>query len=339
VAQGGVQTNPVWGTSGGAVLAFSDLLGDDRLLVTFYSADVPGRRFVDGLNVGLTRVHLGRRANVGYGAFRYSGLRYDRTDPDADATYPVLFEQLAGGFGVVSYPLSRFQRVEVTGSLAFNRKEVTFAQVERDALLYTQHLALTHDNALYGYNGPLDGWKAQVGAGYTTDLRYSNVSYYTLSADVRRYTRLFGDVSLASWGLVRTNVGREARLFLLGGSWDLRGFPFLRVRGQNQWFTSHELRFPIAYAPSAYVPLLAPFGILNLRGALFADAAHAWNDGYRQREPQLLTGRTLGAVGGGLRMNLFGGIVLRYDLGWRFEDGLDWGERRPFRQFFFGYDF
>ncbi len=338
VAQGAVSTNPLWGASGGAVLAFSDLLGDDRIFVTAYATEVPGGSFVDGLNVAVSRFHLGRRANVGYGAFRFSGLRYDRTDPDADATYPFFFEQLTGGFGAVSYPLSTFQRVEVTGSLAWNHKRVAIADVDRDALLYQQAVGLTHDNALYGFNGPVDGWKANLQAAYTTDLRFSNVSYYTLSADLRRYTRL-GPLTLAHWGMARTNVGREARLFLLGGSWDLRGFPFLRVRGRNLWFTSHELRFPLAYAPSAYIPILAPFGIANLRGALFADAARAWNDAYDQREDGLYTGRTLGALGAGLRINIFGGFVLRYDTGWRFEDGLDWGERERFNQVFFGYDF
>lgn len=338
-AEGALQTNPVWGTTGGAVLAFSDLLGDDRLFVTLYQADVPGSSFIDGLNFGLSRIHLGRRADVGYGLYRFSGLRFDRTDPSADASYPILFEQLAGGFGLVRFPLSRFQRIELSGSLAWNEKEIGLIGERQEALLYSQSVALTHDTALYGWNGPVGGWKTQLTAAYTTDLRFSTVSYFTLSADARHYARLAPEITLASWGLARFNVGREARLWLLGGSWDLRGYPFLRVRGQNQWFTSHELRFPLVFAPGASLPVLAPFGIVNLRGALFVDAARAWNDAYDQREAQLLTGRTLGSAGTGLRMNLFGGLVLRYDIGWRFEDGFVWDERRPFSQFFFGYDF
>ena len=31
--------------------------------------------------------------------------------------------------------------------------------------------------------------------------------------------------------------------------------------------------------------------------------------------------------------------VLLYDIGYRFTDGLQWSERSPFSQFFFGYDF
>src|SRR5690606_20736915 len=135
------------------------------------------------------------------------------------------------------------------------------------------------------------------------------------------------------WGMGKINSGREARLFILGGSWDLRGHRFLSIRGTKMWFTSHELRFPILQAPSLYVPLLAPFGIANLRGAFFLDAAHVWNDGYYDQRPMplanidpitgtnLSTGQTLGAAGLGFRMNLFGGFVLRYDLGYRYSDG------------------
>jgi outer membrane protein assembly factor BamA len=87
-----------------------------------------------------------------------------------------------------------------------------------------------------------------------------------------------------------------------------------------------------------YIPLLAPFGVANLRGALFADAAHAWNDGYTDIEPSIRTGETHAAAGLGLRLNLFGGLVLRYDLGYGYRD---WARSsdRMFRQFFFGYDF
>lgn len=116
------------------------------------------------------------------------------------------------------------------------------------------------------------------------------------------------------------------------------------VRGQKMWFTSHELRFPILTAPSLYLPILAPLGVANLRGALFFDAAHAWNNDYNEtgltesRRDQINIGETLGAIGAGLRVNLFGGFVLRYDIGYRYRDGFK-EQDKFFRQFFFGWDF
>ena len=136
------------------------------------------------------------------------------------------------------------------------------------------------------------------------------------------------------------NHGREARLWFMGGSWDLRGYPLFDVRGKKAWFTSHEFRFPLVENPSAYVPPLAILGIVNLRGALFFDAAHTWNDRYtRANSPDLCREKPLGSTGFGFRLNLFGGFVLRYDLGYRFRDAFKSRESNLFRQFFFGFDF
>ena len=349
-AQGGVSTaRAIDYNAGGATLVFSDMLGDDRIFVSAYSASGGGfgaNNLLDGLNASVVRFHLGRRANVGYGVFRTSGPRYDRTDPDRSTPIP-FFEQEHGALGVVSYPLSFFQRVELQTSFALGSKAGLFpvpGTVGQSALdtLRTGSLAnvlsLVHDNALYSRWGPVEGTRANVSAGYVADVFYSNENYYALSADVRHYQPLGAGVTWASWGMVRANVGRRARLNLIGGPWSLRGFDFFRVRGQKLWFASQELRFPVWNRPPLY-PLFAGF-----RGALFADAAHNWNGGYDDATPDpvyesLLIGTTKGAVGAGLRTSLLGAIVLRYDLGWRFDDGLDWDERRPFGRFFFGYDF
>ena len=343
IVQGGVSTNPVLGTAGGASILFSDVMGNDLWQVTTYSSNTLGRSFLESLNIGITRIHLGRRANYGYGIFRLAGQRYDRADPDAPAGFPVYYEQVYGGLGLVSYPVSKFRRIEINTSVGWSRKDQFFDEVDLESVLVANSVTLVHDNTLYGLNGPLDGWRGNLTLGYTTDVLNSNVSYYTVSADVRRYFRIMPGVTWASWAQVRANVGRRARLHLIGGSWNLRGYPFLRLRGKQLWFTSHELRFPLAIAPSAWIPVLEPFGIANLRGALFVDAAHLWNEGYDDVELDpgsgFEIGRTLGSVGTGLRMNIYGGIVLRYDIGYRFPTGFNWDERQTFNQFFFGWDF
>ncbi len=344
IAQGQVSQNPVWGTTGGAAMAFSDMMGNDHWYVMVYNNSRGQEDFLKSLNVAVSRVQLHRRTNIGYGIYRFSGLRYDITDPDAAREYPTLWETIYGGFGAISYPLSMFRRVELSTSLSWDSKEIPWKDIDRDALLVSNAVSLVHDNALWGMNGPVDGWRGSIEAAYTTDVLYSNVSYFTLTADIRNYLRLHRNVTFASRVLGRMNEGREARLFFMGGSWDLRGFPLFSVRGQKMWFTSHELRFPLVTNPALYVPILAPFGIANLRGSLFFDAAHAWNDDYREsnltpsRRDQLNIGETLGAVGAGLRLNLFGGFVLRYDVGYRYRDGFR-EQDKFFKQFFFGWDF
>lgn len=348
VAQGGVTTATTSSfAAGGATIAFSDMLGDDIIYVNAYSANTAsgGRGLLESLNLSVTRIHLGSRARYGYGAFRLAGPRYDRTDPSTPSSIPS-FETFVGALGVVSYPLSLFRRIEIETSVGVARKEGLFrsafgGRTEPDTLHtipLTNTLSFVHDTALYSGYGPVEGWRANLGVGYTTDVAYANENYVSLAADVRHYWRLGYGVTLASWGLVRTNQGRRARLNLIGGPWSLRGFPLLRVRGQSVWFTSHELRVPLVARPPLF-PVLS-----GLRGALFVDAAHNWSGGYAERfaDPDyrgLEIGTTKGAVGAGVRVAVLGALVLRYDLGWRFTDGFQWSEREPFGQFFFGWDF
>lgn len=337
VAQGMVSQNQVLGTYGGAVVAMSDLMGNDRWFLTLFNLGRSRQDFLQSMNIAVTRVQTHRRTNYSYGLYRYGGERYDITDPDAPTSFPFVFETMYGGVGAVSYPISMFQRVELSTSLNWNRREIPVEQISRDAVLLSNSISLVHDNTLYGMNGPMQGWRANLTAGYTSDVRYSNVNYFSFMADVRHYLRVTRQLTFASRVVGRLNQGREARLFVLGGSWDLRGQNLFSVRGKKMWFVSNELRFPILNNPTIYIPVLAPFGVANLRGAVFFDAAHAWNDGYNDVQPNIRTGQTLGALGMGLRMNLFGGIVLRYDLGYSYRDWVP--SDRLFRQFFFGYDF
>jgi outer membrane protein assembly factor BamA len=95
------------------------------------------------------------------------------------------------------------------------------------------------------------------------------------------------------------------------------------------WLSSIEFRFPLIDLVHVRFPFI-DLGFFGIRGAAFFDAGSAWDDEYRT---------TLGSVGAGIRFNLFGVLVLRYDVGKKivkdfttFQDGL-------FYQFFFGWDF
>ena len=338
-AQSQVSQNPVWGTTGGAFLAISDMLGDDQWYITVYNTANVRQDFIRSMNFSVLRLQLNRRANLGYGIYRFAGNRYDLTEPEAPAIFPIFWETLYGGVGLVSYPLSRFRRIEVQSSLNWSDKDIFIRGIRQKSVLLSNQFSFVHDNALYGLNGPMDGWRGNLTLAYTSDIRYAQVNYYTFILDVRRYLRPLRPVTFASWAMLRVNQGKRARLFLLGGSWDLRGYPFFSIRGQKIWFVSQELRFPLLERPGLYSPLLGFLGIASIRGAAFVDAAHAWNKGYFDREPQLGTGETLGSIGVGLRVNLFGALVLRYDVGYRYRDGFRRRDGRMFRQFFFGWDF
>ena len=338
IAQGQVSQSQLYGSYGGAMISFSDLMSNDQWFITMFNLGRTRSEFLRSMNVQITRVQYNRRTNLAYGIFRYGGERYDITDPDAPTVFPYVFETEYGGFGSISYPISMFSRIEIGTSLSWSDREIPVAGIDREAYLLANSVSLIRDNTLYGYNGPVQGWRSNLTVGYTTDIGYSNVNYFSVLGDLRHYLRLGRDITFASRFVGRFNEGLEARLFILGGSWDLRGRRIFSVRGQKMWFTSQELRFPIIKNPSVAVPLLAPFGVVNFRGALFFDAAHTWNDDYSERIAAINAGETLGAAGFGFRVNLFGGIVLRYDLGYAYSDGFRKRDRF-FKQFFFGYDF
>jgi outer membrane protein insertion porin family len=147
--------------------------------------------------------------------------------------------------------------------------------------------------------------------------------------DYRHYLRLGLRSSLAFRGSIYYNEGKDANRYIAGGSWDLRGWPRWGIRGEKLWISSVEFRYPLIDELAIKFPF---FGISfsQLRGALFFDAGSAWDDEYKE---------TLGSIGFGLRFNLFGIIVFRYDIGKKIEQNFTKFQEKLFYQFFFGWDF
>jgi Tol biopolymer transport system component len=323
-AQSQISTDPVFGTRGGAVLSLSDLLGDDNFFFLIYNTAEVQSDILKSFNVAIQRINLSERANYGYGVFHFSGRRYDIRDSDE-----FFYERSYGGFFLLSFPLSKFQRIEASASIANSDKQVITGVIERKALLLTNSLSWVMDNSLWGPTGPLDGTRARLLLGYTGDVKFSNVNYFTLIADYRHYFRLGFRSALAFRSALFYNEGKEARRYFMGGSWDLRGWPRWSIRGEKLWLSSLELRIPLIDQVRISLPFMN-LGFFGIRGAAFIDAGGAWDEEYRS---------TLGSVGGGIRMNLFGALVLRYDIGKKIENNLSSFQDGLFYQFFFGWDF
>ena len=324
IAQSAISTDPVFGTAGGAFLALSDLLGNEQYYFLIYNTAQSQDELLSSFNLAISRLSLGQRTNYAYGIYRFAGRRYDLTDRDE-----FFFERAYGGYFALSYPLSKFERLETTVSLTNSDKEVIGTIEDRKALLLSNSVAFTHDNSLWGPSGPLDGSRFNLTLAFTSDIQYSNVDYYTVIADYRHYFRLAQRSAFASRFWLFYNEGKESRRFVMGGSWDLRGWPRWSIRGEKLWLTSHELRFPFIDQLALQLPF-GGIGFSSIRGALYFDAGAAWDKKYTE---------TLGSVGGGIRMNLFGVLVLRYDVGKRIENNFTQIQDGLFHQFFFGYDF
>jgi outer membrane protein assembly factor BamA len=324
IAQSQISTDPVFGTMGGASISLSDMLGNDRYYFLLYNTAQTSDEFLSSWNLAISHVSTERRTPFAYGIYNFTGRRYDLLDPD------LFFQERAyGGYLAAAYPFSRFERVEGNVSLTSSDKEALYDIRQRKALLLTNSVSYVRDNALYYYTGPIDGMRCNVTLALTTDVQYSNVNYFSAMADYRRYLRLGRRSAVALRAELLYNHGREARRYFLGGSWDLRGWSRWSIRGTKRWLASCELRFPLLDR----VGLDFPFGSMDLgilRGALFADAGNAWDDAYDE---------TRGAIGAGLRLGLFGALVLRYDFGKRIEGNFSRLQDGLFQQFFFGWDF
>ncbi|HXX63530.1 MAG TPA: BamA/TamA family outer membrane protein [Bacteroidota bacterium] len=324
VAQSVITTDPVFGTRGGAVVALSDLLGNDQYYFLLYNTAEAQSDLLSSWNIAISRNSMGQRTNYAYGIYRFTGRRYDLTVSD-----DFFYERVYGGYFAMSYPLSKFERIETAVSLSDDNRDLLGGDGERRALLLSNAISFTHDNSLWGPSGPLDGTAFNLTLAYTSDIQYSNVDYYSVIADFRNYLRIAQRSAFASRFWIFYNDGRESRRFVMGGSWDLRGWPRWSIRGEKLWLTSQELRFPFL----DQFALQFPFGGLtfsSIRGALFFDAGSAWDNVYTQ---------TLGSIGAGLRLNLGGVLVLRYDMGKRIENNFTQFESDFFSQFFFGWDF
>lgn len=316
--------DPVYGNQGGAFLTLSDLLGDDRYVFYIYNTAEVQSEILKNFNVAISRINLKDRTNYGYGIFHFAGRKYDIRESNE-----YFYERIFGGYISLFYPLSTFQRIETELSLANSDKELIGRFLSRKALLLTNSISFVHDNAIWYATGPIDGSRFRILLGYTSDIKFSNVNYYSFMFDYRKYFRL----SLRSTFAVRTsfyiNEGKEARRFIAGGSWDLRGYPRFSIRGNKLWLLSNEIRFPLIDKININFPFFG-LSFFNLRGAAFLDLGSAWDKNYIQ---------TLGSIGFGLRINLFNVIALRYDIGKKLQNNLSVFQKGLFYQFFFGWDF
>lgn len=347
--QGGFAVDPFFGSIGGAQFSVTDMLGNEQYNFLVYNTAREYSELLQNFNFAITKVNLTKRTNYAYGVYHFNGLSYEIGN---SGNLVALDRIRTGGVFAFSYPLSRFRRLEGSMNVSYYEREAgligDFNKI--NAVSVSNFGSYVQDNSLWGPSGPLDGTRTNVTLGYTTDVKNSEQNYYTAIFDYRNYRRLSTRSTFASRFLAQINHGKNEQNFLLGGSWDLRGYPRWTIVGTKFILVNNELRFPLI----DFVGVKLPFGGLgfqSIRGAVFADVGNAWKedfDGF------------LMSVGTGFRVNLWNVIVLRFDFGkvidlrtdrertiliesndsnGNFEEGNGRVGNDIFFQFFFGYDF
>jgi len=326
VATTDIVADPVFGTFAGGALSLSDILGNEKYYFLIYNNASYDVDFWKSFNIAISKISLEKRLNYAYGVFHLSGRRYDLRE--SDYSY---FERIYGGYASFSYPLSTFKRIEITTNLSESEKDVDFLD-NRRSLLLSNSISFVRDNSLWWYTGPIDGERFNLTLGYTTDLENSNENFYSVLLDYRKYFRISKFVSLAARGQFFMNDGKYARRYFMGGSWSLRGWSWLSMRGTKLWQTNAELRFPLLDLLALRFPLGINLEFPAIRGAIFFDAGNTWDNSDNYYE-------TKGSIGAGLRINILRFLVLRYDIGKRIENNFTKLQGSLFQQFFFGWDF
>jgi outer membrane protein assembly factor BamA len=289
-------------------------------------------------NISVLGLYLNqtRRLNWGVGMFRFKGNQYEGD------YFPAYTENTVGGFGMVRYPLSKFERIEGQLSLEYSKRVDLTLPVEsprRNGWIASQFVSYVHDNALWTSTGPIDGHILAVTTGIASDFSNARFDSYATVIDGRQYFRLGRRSAVALRATGFYSGGDRPQRVNIGGTLGLRGYPrYGYIIGSHAWLLNSELRFPLL----DYFTLGTPVGALRfpeVQGAFFVDLGQAWLSSDENRA-------VLGSFGVSFRWPVVPGLVLRLDWGRRFSDGNFRGygllpdqKRRSFLHFFFGFNY
>jgi outer membrane protein assembly factor BamA len=274
---------------------------------------------LDHFNIAVTLVDLTHRSNRAIGIFHFANDYYTPYDG-------FYYERSAGLRGALNYPIDTYRRLEFSASLWHSYKDFYFGEKE-EAYLVSNYVSFVHDNSIWTYTGPIDGWSLRCMIGPTFNFKQSQIYNYAVLVDFRYYYRFLRHLTFAQRTMLWFNDGTDIRRFYIGGSWGLRGYRMGEIFGRKYVMLNQELRFPFANSLMLHFGSTG-IGLAPLRGALFLDAGNAWDYDF----PGII-----GSFGVGLRGVLFGGLVLRLDMGRRTD--FHHIEKGWFFQFFFGWDY
>ena len=331
-AQVGYTPSPYYGgTYGQGLLMFSDLMGDELILIAAGNSATSTADFWDSFNGAVTYYNRKNRVKYGYGAFRFAGRFVDFIRDE------LFYERTHGAYGLFSYPLSKYYRIETGMSFMKSYREDYFLNFIRNSYLVTNSISFIKDTSIYLPSGPIDGERWHIGMALTTDISEGRTDNISLLLDLRKYFRLTTYSAYAVRLQGRYSGGKIPFRYIMGGSWSLRGYPRWSIIGSRSVLLNQELRFPLYHRIDLWLGL-GRIPLPGVEGALFFDVGNAWDKW--EDYPGMLA-----STGFGLRMSLGGPLILRLDrarrINWLKGDG---SLRRLvgskyYTNFFFGFNY
>jgi Tol biopolymer transport system component len=305
------------GVAAQTVLSFSDVLGNNNLLV---GADVYGS--LSDSNLLFQYINRSRRNAYGFAIFQYR----DDFLLSTAASYDEYVSQIYRGVELdVARPFSRFRRLEFSLQGMSLDEEVFHQAYYGDgyydltttgrsrAYFFRPGVALVGDNVLWGYTGPIAGGRSS----YSVDVALGDLQNSRWVVDWRRYYNTHQRYVLAVRGIGATSHGADPQIFRIGGPYTLHGIDYGVMAGNNVGLLNVELRFPLIQTLEFDGPM--PLGFRGIRGNAFFDAGSAWKAHREFRAFDSHNGWHLedirASYGFGMGMNV-GFAILRWDVAW-----------------------
>ncbi len=263
-------------------IAFSDLLGDHRMHLSFNI-----HRSIEDSDILLSYYYLKRRIDYSFGIFHLKNYINSRVTSLGESflDYRLFTERNYGIFSKISYPFSTFTRVELeTQGYVLEREffdtvgsywyAPTGEKVTRRLIQPT--ISLVHDSAYYGNFGPVIGSRWMLSFSRSISLSSDDISRAIAFYDYRRYIPVFYRNYLAFRAVGSVSTGQDSRYFFLGGPVTMRGYDYLQFQGTRMMLFNLEYRYPLLDALIFGWP--GRWGIYNIGGTLFFDTGSVWGD-------------------------------------------------------------
>ncbi len=333
------------GLAGYSQFIFSDILARHQLAIL---ADLNGE--VSDVDAGCFYTNTQNRVQFGVSLYRQA-TRYRFTDQQTGDRDFVRDTEIGAGLEL-RYPFTRSLRASLgAGYRRLDREGLWATQINLRENILSFNGRLVLDNALWGATGPRVGSRMALSAEWAPGFS-QNASYTTVQADIRNYTWVSGQVTLATRLAAGGSFGEDPQRFFLGGAIPhrrstgdvqgvedlfgfytsysdlLRGYDYVTFNGTKYALGSLELRFPMVNQLSLAAPI--PMTLTGGRGVIFTDIGTARDDigsfrGASTEDGFRLEDLKMG-FGFGLRFNL-GIFVFLWDCAWRTD--LDWVSAKP----------